>query len=93
MVSCSLVFHRVSSCWVSVLFFSVGVRFSVFRVVIWLVFMVCVRSFGFLSGLSVIFSVGLVVCFLTLLYSPWGSIMTMGCVVLLAISSMIMVAV
>jgi len=92
-VPCSLVSHRVFSCWVSVWFFSLGVRCSVFRVVIWLVLMVCVGSFGVLSGLCVIFSVGLVVCFLMLLYSPWGSIITMWCVVLLAISVMIMVAV
>ena len=89
----SLAFQRVFICWVRMLCFSSGVRFSAFRIVIWLFFMACVGSFGVLFGLGVIVSVGLVVCLLMLLYSPCGSIMTIGCVVLLAISSMIMVAV
>lgn len=44
MVFCSLAFHKVFSWLVSIWFFSLGVRCSVFRIVIWFVFMVCVGS-------------------------------------------------
>lgn len=89
----SLAFHRFVSWSVRVLCFSSGVRFSVFRVVVWLGLIVFAGFLGVPSRSCVIVSFGLVVCFAIVLYSPCGSIMTIGCWVLLPISSMIMVAV
>jgi len=72
---------------VRVVCFWFGVRFSAFRMVVWLVFTVfamvsCVFSFG----LSVIMLVGFWVVSWSLVYSPWASRITVACWVLLVIS-------